>query len=232
MGVRRSRAETELQDLNLAPIMNIVMILIPLLLITASFVVVSTLNVNSPRNAQSVTPEEQQEEEEVPVPRVLVSITENGFIINDMRQSPAFAESGLGLPLPSCAGAQGSQPGVAVPVTICNPANRASEANLLDRLDYRGLYNRLVEIKNYSAWNAQWDEDNQILNIMAEREIPFEVVVRTMDVARYYLTEDGYENDEAFRTASYREAESSDQEYSELFPDPVLLLPRTAAAAN
>jgi hypothetical protein len=227
--MRRSRAEHQLQELNLAPIMNIVMILIPLLLITASFVVVSTLNVNSPRNAQSITPEEQQEEEEVPVPRVLVSITENGFIVNDMRQSPAFAESGLGAPLPHCAGAQGSQLGaMAMPVTICNPADRASEQSLLNRLDYRGLYNRLVEIKNYSAWNARWSEENQILNIMADREIPFEVVVRTMDIARYYLSEDGYENDETFRTAVYRE--QSEGDYTKLFPDPVLLLPRTAAA--
>jgi biopolymer transport protein ExbD len=229
--MRRSRAEHQQYELNLAPIMNIVMILIPLLLITASFVVVATLNVNSPRNAQSVTPEEQQEEQEVPVPRVLVSITENGFIVNDMRQSPAFAESGLGTPLSHCAGAQGTQPGMmAMPITICNPATRATDQSisLLDRLDYRGLYNRLVEIKTYSAWNAQWNDDNQILNIMADREIPFEVVVRTMDIARYYLGEDGYENDEEFRTAVYRE--ESEGEYSKLFPDPVLLLPRTAAA--
>ena len=100
MALRKSRYHEEEYTLNLAPIMNVVMILIPLLLVTASFVVVQTLNVNSPRSAQSVTPEEQEDQEEVPVPRVLVAITEDGFTVTDMRQSPAFAESRLGFPLP------------------------------------------------------------------------------------------------------------------------------------
>lgn len=225
MARAKRRPADELPQLNLAPIMNIVMILIPLLLITASFVAVNTLNVTSPRSAQSVTPEEQMEEEQVPVPRVLVAITENGFTITDMRQSPVFTESQLGYPLTECP--QGSPESGTVPVTICNSPTRSSEGRLLDRLNFRGLYNRLVEIKNYSAWNAQWNEDNQIINIVAEREIPFEIVVRVMDISRYYLQEDRYDNEETFRSASYRA--EGEELYSDLFPNPVLLLPRAVS---
>jgi len=228
MAIRQSRYTEEENSMNLAPIMNVVMILIPLLLVTASFVVVQTLNVNSPRSAQSVTPEEQEDQEEVPVPRVLVAVTEEGFTVTDMRQSPAFAESRLGMPLAECGGSAAvDNAGGAVPITICNTPNRQNETVLLNRLNYRGLYNRLVEIKNYSAWAAQWDDDNSIINIVADREIPFEVVVRVMDIARYFLQSDSYENDEAFRTAVYRE-EGNDA-YVDLFPSPVLLLPRASA---
>ena len=195
------------------------------MLITASFVAVNTLNVTSPRSAQSVTPEEQMEEEQVPVPRVLVAVTENGFTITDMRQSPVFAESQLGYPLSECP--QGTPESGMVPVTICNTPGRASGGRLLNRLNYRGLYNRLVEIKNYSAWNAQWNEDNQIINIVAEREIPFEVVVRTMDVSRYFMGNDMYDNEETFRASSYRTEEEG--AHVGLFPNPVLLLPRAVS---
>jgi biopolymer transport protein ExbD len=233
MALRSYRhSANESTELNLIPIMNLVMIIIPLLLVTATFVVVNALNINSPRNAQSVTPEQQQEEEEIPVPRVLVAITDQGFTVTDMRQSPAFAESGLGQPLPECGGATAAMDPSQVPVTICNPANRASEEDLLNRLNFRGLYNRLVEIKNYSAWAAQWTQDNAIINIVADREVPFDVVVRTMDVARYLLASDTYDNDEAFNVAQYRSQGDQQGHYVDLFPAPVLLLPRVAAATN
>ncbi|MBN1946294.1 MAG: hypothetical protein JW797_11510 [Bradymonadales bacterium] len=219
---RKGRYEDSNPDLFLIPIMNIIMIIIPLLLLTASFVIVATLPVTSPRSAQAVTPQEQMEEMQVPVPRLLVAITENGFTITDMAQSPAFAESQLGYPLAECPPA--SPESGLMPVTICNVGGRVSQPKLIDRLNYRGLYNRLVEIKNYSAWNAQWTDENEIINIVAEREIPFEVVVRTMDISRFFMEQDGYNDEETFRTAEYRTEEGG--AFVDLFPSPVLLLPR------
>ena len=50
---RRRRVEEDSQELNLAPIMNIVMILIPLLLLSTVFMKAGVINISSPRNAQS-----------------------------------------------------------------------------------------------------------------------------------------------------------------------------------
>jgi hypothetical protein len=211
------------QELNLAPIMNMVMILIPLLLVGASFVTVASLEVHSPRNAQSTNPEPDTEIEEVPVPRVLVAISENGFTISDLRNSPAFLQSGLSNPTPDCASRPTAEG--AVPVTVC--ARQSSSERLLDRLNYRDLYNRLVEVKNYSAWAAQWDDSNSLVNIVADREIPVEVVIRTMDIARFFLENNRYDDEAAFRAATYRTAEGG--AFEPLFQDPVLLLPRAAA---
>ena len=211
-------------ELNLAPIMNVVMILIPLLLVSASFLVVATLKVHSPKNAQSVTPPDQEEQEEVPVPRVLVAITEDGFTISDLRQSPAFLASGLGNAIPECASNASPEPGQ-VPVTVCTRPQGATASRLIQRLNYRGLYNRLVETYEHEAWNAQWDDSNSIINIVADREIPVEVVIRTMDIARFFLENDRYDNEEGFQQARYR---TEDSRPVALFRDPVLLLPRAA----
>jgi hypothetical protein len=219
-------------ELNLAPIMNIVMILIPLLLVTATFVSVNTLAVNSPQNAQSIQPPEQEDEEETPVPRLLVAISEDGFRISDMRQSPAFAESGLADPIDGCGG--DSLEAGSLPITICNNPEQAADEALLDRLDWRGFYNQLVRIKNYDGgadhargWRARWDDQNCILNVVADREIPFEVVIRTMDIARYLLQQDHFESEEEFRASVY--IEEGEGRFKDLFPIPVLLLPRAAS---
>lgn len=212
-------------ELNLAPIMNVVMILIPLLLVSASFLIVATLEVHSPKNAQSVNPPEDEQPEEVPVPRVLVAITENGFTISDLRQSPAFLQSGLGAPIPECQGSAPTEPGQ-VPVTICTKPNAAAGSALLTRLNYRGLYNRLVEVYRQPDWTARWDGSNSIINLVADREVPVEVVIRTMDVARFFLENDRYDDEEGFRQARYRREEDTPVA---LFHDPVLLLPRSAA---
>lgn len=212
-------------ELNLAPIMNVVMILIPLLLVSATFMIVGTLEVHSPKNAQSTTPPEDLEQEEVPVPRVLVAITEDGFTISDLRQSPAFLASGLSAPIPECQTNAPTEPGQ-VPVTVCNRDSAAASARLLERLNYRALYNRLVEIYREDAWTSKWDGTNSIINIVADREVPVEVVIRTMDVARYFLEDEAYGAEEAFRQAKWREDGGSPVA---LFQDPVLLLPRAQA---
>lgn len=224
MAIRRRQEFGEDIQLNLAPIMNMVMILIPLLLLTATFVVVQTLEVASPRNAQSTQPPEDQDPEEVPTPRVHVAITENGFTISDMQASPAWLESNLWAPIPGCPGAGQALDPMQVVVTVCN-RDVGVDANLLERLDFRGLYNRLVEIYNNPNWKSQWDDTNTIINIAADREIPFDVVVRTMDVARFFLDNDQYEDDQAFRSAQYREVDNAPVK---LFPTPVLLLPRAS----
>ena len=221
---RLSARMPEEQELNLAPIMNVVMILIPLLLVSASFLIVATLEVHSPQG-QNVNPSEVDPPEEVPVPRVLVAITENGFTVSDLRQSDVFRQSGLSAPIPECHNAVPVEPGQ-VAVTVCTNPNASPGSSLLERLDYRGLYNRLVEVYRQPEWTARWDESNSIINIVADREVPVEVVIRTMDVARFFLESDHYSDEVAFRTAPYRRTDDSPLA---LFQAPVLLLPRAAA---
>ena len=85
---RRRRAQPEeVQDLNLAPIMNMVMILIPLLLLSTVFIKAGVVNISSPRNAQSTTQENEEQEEDEPVPRVVIYISDDGFRVGDQRNA-------------------------------------------------------------------------------------------------------------------------------------------------
>ena len=220
------------------------------------------INISSPRNAQATQqdPEEQQEEEQVP--RVVVSISADGFRLIDQRNLPAFAtytapvsRCGGGGGAPADGGAGGSSPhamAAAIPPTICLLDGTSDADALVDRLDYASLYNRLVEVRMNPAWfDAFAEEGNTVVSILGDPEIPFEVLVKVMDTARYFLQAPGGNLDEPsasaniqnymlgggtaaptqedLQRAEYLTVGADGNERVELFPDPVLLLPRPGA---
>lgn len=256
MARRRHREEEELADLNLAPIMNMVMILIPLLLLSTVFMKTGVVNISSPRNAQSNTPEQEEREEETPVPRVVVYISQDGFRVGDQRNLPEFQQ--FTTPVARCggggAGAAGAQQQLnphdmaEIPPTICLRDGTDANASLVDRLDFGGLYNQLVAIRLQPQWFDRFgEENNAVISILGDPEIPFEVLIKTMDTARYFLVPDGSatgvpsasSNVAAYTlgggNATPEDLENAiyllttEHERIELFPDPVLLLPRPNA---
>lgn len=141
--------------------------------------------------------------------RLLVAITEDGFTINDLRQSPQFVASRLGWPTTD-------QPTgrAGVPATI--PA-RPSGATLNDRLDFEGLYVRLRQIRDYPEWNSEFDETNDIVHLVADREVPLSAVVRTLEIASCRRD-----------NANSPDCLTGDDGALSLFSKPMLLLPRAA----
>ena len=258
---RRRRAQPEeVQDLNLAPIMNMVMILIPLLLLSTVFIKAGVVNISSPRNAQSTTQENEEQEEDEPVPRVVIYISDDGFRVGDQRNLPSFQP--FTQPVAGCDGAaaagepQGNlQPHdmANIPATVCNRRDADASASLLDRLDFAGLYNHLVRIRMQPAWFDRFgEENNAVISLLGDPEIPFEVLIATMDTARYFLQSEGAgltaptaastveayllgsggnATAEDLGNAEYirNEEEEGSAKFVELFPDPVLLLPRPNA---
>ena len=179
---RRRGGQDEVQDLNLAPIMNMVMILIPLLLLSIEYTKPGVINISSASRGQSTNQETPPEQEQEPVPRVVVLISEAGFRIADQRNLPAFAE--FSAPIERCRGA--GDPGT-MP-TICPLAGVPDGAPLVQRLDFAALYNRLVQIRLQPAWYDRFGEDNNdVVFITADPGIPYEVLLKTIDVSRYIL---------------------------------------------
>lgn len=216
-------------ELNLAPIMNIMMILIPLLLASSSFVLVGGVNINSPAHHCPTGELTDSPQDEAPLPRLLVAISMDGFTISDIHRSLEFAESGMGQPLDECAWSTATD-SESLPITVCNRTASEDRENVLSQLNFRGLYNRLVEIHNHPHWRHQWNDDNSIIAIIAEPEIPFDVIVRTMDVARNYLDFDVYSDDERFQMANLREiSDDEGNTHMRLFPSPILMMPRAVA---
>ena len=254
MARKRHAVDEEAVELNLAPIMNMVMILIPLLLLSTVFIETGVVNISSPRNAQSNTPETEEQEEETPVPRVVVYISSDGFRVGDQTNLPAFQR--FTQPIAGCPGA-GSAAAAApgqqmsphdmadIQPTICLADENATE--LVNRLNFAALYNHLAAIRMQPEWFDRFgEESNSIISILGDPEVPFEVLIATMDTARFFLNPNGDEGLAAPRgdaslipryqlnggsaptaeqhaNAQYLKADGS---YVELFPDPVLLLPR------
>lgn len=218
---RRSRGDVNEtpEEPDLAPFMNLVIILIPMLLLSVVFLEVAVINVTMPLGG-SATSDEADEDEEEPLD---LSIT--------------ISSSGLYL---SAAGSQ-VQPVAGCPTqgpTICladdtvdvdaafEDARRliaaGEESAGEDRLNeglrafnWRALYNQLTQFKNEYP-------DESTVRLSADADIPFALTVRTMDVARYRLQEDSYEDDTEFWQADFRteQGEDGEEQYANLFGDP------------
>jgi len=191
---RRPIAED--QEINLAPILNIVMILIPLTLLSASFVVVATLKVSS---GSQVTP--SAEPPAITTPRVLVAVTSEGFQISDLRNLPEFIEHGFH--------------------STIELRDLGESTGLMGRLNYRELYNRLAAIRDHETWRDAWQDHS--ISLVADREVGAETVIRVMDIARYRLGMAHYQSDADFRRAVWA---VEDGQPMALFDQPSLLLPR------
>ena len=179
-------------ELNLAPIMNMVMILIPLLLVMVQFDKKGIIAVESTSSAASAASSDEQEQEQAP--RLLVTISDDGFRIADQRNLPAFAQ--YMVPVAGCTGAGAAPEDGAAQAnpTVCLRQDAAEDASLVDKLDYAALYNRLVEIRMHPEWFALFNQrENSVISFIPDSEVPFEVIVRAMDVSRYILAPAGTE---------------------------------------
>lgn len=254
MARRKRKTSEDLQDLNLTPIMNLVMILIPAMVLSSVFMTAGVINISSPRNAQSTTPETEQQEERTQIPRLVVYVSADGFRVGNMNpQLPAGAFDTYASPIEGCAGAGGANAGAAATdpndlanraATICTLPNTDGQS-LVDRLDYASLYNQLVRIRLNPEWFDEFaKENNAVISIVGDPEVPFESLVKVMDVARYVLNPSDGELEAPSASANLanyllgagtrptREQLESAKYMGtmaarvDLFPNPVLLLPR------
>ena len=89
----------------------------------------------------------------------------------------------------------------------------------VEAYDWRRLYNTLIFIK-------QKFPEETVVNVGADSNVPFEILIKVMDTVRYKLDsskEDGtFDTPEAFATAVYKENSTAESQYAELFNDVVL----------
>lgn len=204
------------QELNLAPIMNMVVILIPLLLLSVVFLKVGVINITAPKLSMG-PPSDTPPPEEEPL-NLTVAVSAKGF---------RLAATGAVLP---------EKPGCPVPgPTVCLEDQSVDVAAKYDKArklmsggnvqggeselssamaayNWKELYNQLARIK------GQY-KDETIINISADPDVPYAVIVRVMDVARFKLEKDSYSKSSDFWSAQYKK---EGQGFAELFPDPVL----------
>ena len=117
---RGHRGEEKIPPLNIIPVMNLMIILIPALLLMASFVQLAVINVAAPQIGSGDPQERDQEDDEPPL-NLTITVTELGFTI-----------AGSGAVLPG----EGEEGGPTIPMLPTG------------EYDFEGLTNKLVELKD------------------------------------------------------------------------------------
>lgn len=195
MSRRIQRLQQEDQDLNLAPIMNMVIILIPLLLLSVVFVSVSVIDVRTP----CLCGLSSSASTAAPVMTVTVSAQPDGFeVIVDGERMPAqggCAPSGRTI----CLAEQVDTVAAFKQASgLMAGGQRERGQDVLNAAvaayDWRALYNTLSELKRQ-------DPRQSTLNIAMHKDMPFAATVRLMDTARNRLVQSEYNTQDAFWNA-------------------------------
>lgn len=174
---QRARATGESPaDLNLVPIMNLVVCLIPIVLLGTSLIQVGTVDVEAPRICASCGGAADTE----PL-GLRITVGAEGF---ELRAHDRVALHTALMDL--------LDPTVAEPEHVAIP--RKGEA-----LDFVGLYNALVQVKTERP-------DAVTVSVNAGEGVPWKEVVATLDVARTRLGADHYDDAAALAAAHPRAA--------------------------
>lgn len=197
---KKKTVDTTIEDLNLVPIMNLVVCLIPVVLVGMTLVKLGVINVNAPRFGMGQA--EPSDDEEKPL-GLTVAITADGFLLT-ATGADINAELGQGPANPSAdPSAAPAAPGVRI------------EKNG-EMYNYAELYNKMVILKDNH-------KDETIVNLTAEPTIHFKYIISVMDSIRFRLTDDSFANAEAFTGGSVK-MDGVNPEW--LWPDVVFAVPR------
>lgn len=219
MARNRRSSDDGNQDINLAPFMNMVVILIPLLLLSVVFVKVGVINITAPKLSTGPPSQEQPDPEEQPL-NLTIAVNPKGFRI-----------AATGATLPELQGCPTPGPTICLEDQDADVAERFDRARelfqkgqtdegekaldeALSAYNFPELYNQLVKIKKEYP-------DETVVNLSADPDVPYAAIVRVMDVARYKLKKDSYDKNSEFWSADY---EKKGNEYVDLFSDPVLAI--------
>lgn len=179
------------EELNLVPVMNMVMCLIPVILAGSAAVKLGMVNVNAPKfGIGAATPDESDEK---PL-NLTIAVGEDGFRIT---ASGADINEILGMPPPADPAA---------------PAQGPTIPKVDAKYNYLDLYTKLVKVKE------RFPEET-IVNLTADSKVPFKYLIAVMDVIRMRLEADAYDDPEVFMTATARKDETGAQEL--MWPDVV-----------
>jgi biopolymer transport protein ExbD len=175
---KKKGIDDKIEDLNLVPIMNLVVCLIPIVLFGMSLVKIGVINVNTPKFGMGQSA--PAEDDKKPL-GLTIAIGKDGFIL---KATGANLNDILGIPA--------EQPANPEDAAVNSGVKIAKAKELYDYLD---LYAKLKTIKK------QFPEES-IVNLTAEADTHFKHVITTMDAIRYDLKDARYDNIKSFADAS------------------------------
>ncbi len=194
---RRHGGDEAAEELNLTPIMSILVILIPVLLFAFTFYEVKIQAVNAPRLG-SGSAKKPDENEKKPL-NLTVLITSKGFTIKQQAEHTTEEEPKI------------------YKRTFQVP-NKDGVMTEVEEYDYPALYSKLA------AKKTQYP-DEKTINIGAEMNIPWHIIARTIDATRVRLEKDEYTDLAEYMKAQPKtEVKDGSKEPVALFPAVVFVV--------
>ncbi len=167
---KKKSIDESIQDLDLVPIMNLVVCLIPMVLAGTSLVKLGVINVSAPKFGVGGPPPDEEEQKPL---NLTVAIGQDGYRLS----APGTdINAMLGVPVDPTGAAGG---GVFIPKKG-------------DDYDFAELYNKMRAMKDKF-------EAERTINMTADPRLPFKEVVRTMDALRFKLVDKSVSDVAVFR---------------------------------
>jgi len=142
--------------LDLTPIMNMVLCLIPLMLLSVVFMTITVIDVTMPQRSAGAAASDGE-----PPQRLQLFVSKQGFTIIEN-----------GTPLQAIENCPSDGPSICL-------KNKDAQLDV-DQHNWLELYNKLFEIKS----KGEWSNHDQI-DIVADSSVNFGVLVKAMDISRY-----------------------------------------------
>jgi hypothetical protein len=164
---RKSKYTESVEDINLVPIMNLVLCLIPLVLFKTQLVKIGMINVSAPSfGPSSSKPKEEKDEKPL---GLTVALSKDGYLLS---ATGANLFELLNVPQ------EGEVSGVKIPKKQDSFSDKTgNESNKVD-YDYITLYRHLAKLKDLY-------KDEKLLTLVADPDLEFKYMIRTMDVVRF-----------------------------------------------
>ncbi len=193
MARKKSKFVEEVEDINLIPIMNLVLCLIPLVLFKTQLVKIGMVNVSAPKVGPASTKQPEEDKDKKPL-GLTVALSKEGFLLK-----------ATGADLSAVFEGQGDASGVKIPMKTEDYSKKDGDVEKVTTYDYIDLYKKLLRLR-------EMYEDDKLLTLTAEPELEFKYLIRTMDVVRYQFA-DGVKMDniaelsEAANNSAYKKVE-------------------------
>ena len=224
---RRSRSDdSEMEEPNLVPFMNMVVVLIPMLLLSVVFLKVGVINITSPKLSVGPPSETKPKKKKEPL-NLTVAVDDKGFRIG-----------ATGAILPPQKGCPEGGPTICLAEDSIDVKKKVKKARSAFEEGSKAAKKRGMKMINEAASAFNWMElynqlmkikkkypDETVVKISGNPDIPYDFIVTAMDVSRYKLEEDSYSSREKFWKAKPKTKVKGKKKIPQpLFSDPVLAI--------
>jgi hypothetical protein len=198
MARKKSKFVEQVEDINLIPIMNLVLCLIPLVLFKTQLVKIGMINVSAPKVGPASTKPQEEDKDKKPL-GLTVALSKDGFLLK-----------ATGADLSTVFEGQGDASGVKIPMKADDYSNKDGDVKKVTTYNYIELYKKLLTLR-------EMYEDDKLLTLTAEPELEFKFLIRTMDIVRYQFADDVKMNtiaelSEAANNSKYKRVEEEGEE--------------------